>query len=334
MSRILDVCKTRLQDNVVPGGSLSSIRKIYKGSAGNIGKFPIIVIYPSTTQFDNPYTKNEPTSGNLIPYQEVKHTIVVENFCYNLKPKSAYRQSEGILNTIKNLLHQTSQKVDFDNSGPRADIIDIEISDQQFGSPIPYKTGFIQSSSIEVTYLCGYSCWLPSTPSIPFTQITTAWKESQMKEVEEEVLKKIKECMKLDDNYYLSRVKTTGDGILPPTAKFPAIYVTAEEEIENRGLTGLNILDRVFGIDIFTKKLSTRRGRAGTVIDNINMAEELVHNLNKALTPGSLGINNGLDGRFVNNFISGIEYGEIQTNNVSLYASTLTLEGQSYQSRL
>ena len=125
---------------------------------------------------------------------------------------------------------------------------------------------------------------------------------------------------------YLQKVTGVDEGIMTPTAKFPRVYVTAESEDEDRTMTGLNQLNREFDIDIITKQIPKK----DSILDCMGITEELIQGLNVYL----LKSNPGLGGRLINHSIQGVEYGQIRTNNLSLYASTLNFRGTSLQPRL
>jgi len=267
------------------------------------------------------------------PYQEVTYNVTIQIYTHSLKPRSAYKAAIGILNTVKNLLHQTSPGTAFNfipvNSGA---IRDVSIIDETFGKPNKYKGGFLQRASLDIAFLCYHDLWTKNTPRRATFETVSDYQDVQMKEVEEELvtaIKQIKAIKSADPSIkwdYLSKITGVDEGVMTPTAKFPRIYVTAEVEEEDRTMPGLNQLNREFDIDVITKQIPKNQ----SILDCIATTEELIQGLNIHL----LLADPGLGGRMINNAITSVEYGQIRTNNLSLYASTLNLTGMSLQPRL
>jgi len=305
----LDYVVAKLKEEKTPSGSLRSVKKIFKGITDNVGAFPIIALIPLRERFQGVESADSQGHSKI----ETVREFSIDIYSHNIKPKSAYNQAMGIMETVKNLLHY-QQDQDIWNIG--GDAIGLEIVRENMDNGKPYKNGFLQKGSIEFRIISKDAIFYKDTYEHTAWDSPNSMTYTQPKEVLSDMVTLLKAAKPSD----LTGVKIIKEGSLGNESKFPCLFVTADAEGEDHK-GNYNLAARTYSIDLITK----RAKKLDSLVQNMELVEKV-----KAV----LWKNAHFNGKLQNMEVVHVDYGQVAAGNIFLFATTIEILGETFQSVL
>lgn len=304
MSRILESSKQIVEEQVLPGGTLTSLRKVSFGPLRNPMAYPFVSILPLE---ERPY---EILNGEIDNIRRIK----IESWSHKKDSKSSMRSSLGIAEKLKDLFVVNAEKWLVPDPDTGVDMMfDVQIGEISPGSnPMPYRNGFISGASIEVDCFSRDDLH-PGINGTSYSQMV----QTDSKTLIDTIANTYKNYRTGAENV-LASTRSFKSFTLPPQAVYPVIFVGIERESRDHTFVGRDSILRSINVHVLNKLLD----KEDALKQNLKIVD---------LCRRILFANKDFQGRAMHFDYRGIVYGQLTLGSQLLYGSSLNFDIQSFE---
>lgn len=298
-----------VEDNIIQNinsaGVLRDLQFVSIGYPRNPSGYPHLVITPSSEELLRVYTSNS--------ICDINRTIRFTVYSFKSDQKSAFGQSLGLINTLKDLFTKKYNNSFWELKSLRTgNRINFNTTIERIDSPDPMSVlgGILSQSSVDIVFL--------TQSKIDEVQHV---RSGDLYETNPKELTKI--CAEVLEQYkdsYLSEIKTFKYGITEPVniMKFPAISCVMGYSNVTQRFAGADSFNATLTILLFTDLYGNR----DSLYKNVNIINKIKN---------VMFANKYMFNRCFNHKIGMITYNVIVDTKRLQYASQLDIDTQSYE---
>lgn len=304
MSRLLESLKQIVEEQVLPGGTLTSLRKVSFGPLRNPMAYPFVSVLPLEERPD------EIWNGKINNIRRIK----IESWSHKKDSKASMRSSLGIIEKIKDLFVVNAE--DWLISDPdtgESMMFDVQMGEISPGSnPLPYRNGFISGTSIEMDCFSRDDLH-PSLNGVSCSQMVQTDSKTLI-----DTIANVYKGYRTGAENVLASTRSFKSFTLPPQAVYPVIFIGIERENRDHTFAGRDSIFRSINIHTLSKLLDKEEA----LKQNLKIAD---------LCRRILFANKDFGGRAIHYEYRGIVYGQLTLGAQLLYGSSLNFDIQSFE---
>lgn len=251
---------SHIKDEVRTSGKLPSVRKVSTEPLVNPAVFPFITVTPV----------NEIPNGNRGDKIYNIRRVRIEMVAKKNDSKSALRQTMGLAEQVKEIFKVNAKdyKVPDRQSKSVETVMDLDIVAYETSSnPAPFRNGFIHTSSIELEAHSFDPLY--DNAYIDSTERHAHVVPTDTKTVMDKFTEMIKNAR--TGTPILTDVRSLKSFTLPPQPVYPVVFISMEDESRDHRFAGKDAVDRVIGVNVFTKVKSRKK----SLDRNVDLANRL-----------------------------------------------------------